>query len=84
MTTPIDQVRGWLAGAQRVVALTGAGISTDSGIPDYRELNARLMAATGWQVVAVPGVAFHFRLEIWRVGPGARSQTGRQTAGHFD
>jgi phenylalanine-4-hydroxylase len=26
------------------------------GIPDYRELNARLMAATGWQVVAVPGL----------------------------
>lgn len=27
-----------------------------SGIPDYRELNARLMAATGWSVVAVPGL----------------------------
>ncbi|MEP7349489.1 MAG: phenylalanine 4-monooxygenase [Sphingorhabdus sp.] len=26
------------------------------GIPDYRELNSRLMAATGWQVVAVPGL----------------------------
>jgi phenylalanine-4-hydroxylase len=26
------------------------------GIPDYRELNARLMAATGWRVVAVPGL----------------------------
>jgi phenylalanine-4-hydroxylase len=26
------------------------------GIPDYRELNARLMDATGWQVVAVPGL----------------------------
>ena len=26
------------------------------GIPDYRELNVRLMAATGWQVVAVPGL----------------------------
>jgi phenylalanine-4-hydroxylase len=26
------------------------------GIPDYAELNARLMAATGWQVVAVPGL----------------------------
>jgi phenylalanine-4-hydroxylase len=26
------------------------------GIPDYRELNARLTAATGWQIVAVPGL----------------------------
>jgi phenylalanine-4-hydroxylase len=26
------------------------------GIPDYAELNQRLMAATGWQVVAVPGL----------------------------
>jgi phenylalanine-4-hydroxylase len=26
------------------------------GIPDFAELNVRLMAATGWQVVAVPGL----------------------------
>lgn len=26
------------------------------GIPDYRDLNARLTDATGWQVVAVPGL----------------------------
>ncbi|MCC7394066.1 MAG: phenylalanine 4-monooxygenase [Sphingomonadaceae bacterium] len=26
------------------------------GIPDFRTLNERLMAATGWQVVAVPGL----------------------------
>ena len=26
------------------------------GIPDYRELNARLTAATGWRVIAVPGL----------------------------
>src|SRR3546814_774505 len=26
------------------------------GIPDYRDLNARLMDATGWRVVAVPGL----------------------------
>jgi NAD-dependent deacetylase len=32
----ITQVQAWLERAQRVVALTGAGISTDSGIPDFR------------------------------------------------
>ncbi len=32
----IAQVRGWLEQAQSVVALTGAGISTESGIPDFR------------------------------------------------
>ncbi len=29
---------------------------TKPGIPDYRELNDRLVAATGWSVVAVPGL----------------------------
>ncbi|MFL6205009.1 MAG: SIR2 family NAD-dependent protein deacylase [Acidimicrobiales bacterium] len=32
----IEQARGLLAGARRVVVLTGAGISTDSGIADFR------------------------------------------------
>lgn len=32
----ITQVRRWVDDAQRIVVLTGAGISTDSGIPDFR------------------------------------------------
>jgi NAD-dependent deacetylase len=32
----IAQAREWVDGAERVVVLTGAGISTDSGIPDFR------------------------------------------------
>lgn len=35
----IEQVRQWVAAAKRVVVLTGAGISTDSGIPDFRGPN---------------------------------------------
>ncbi len=32
----MEMVAGWLREAERVVAFTGAGISTESGIPDFR------------------------------------------------
>jgi NAD-dependent deacetylase len=35
-TDRIDTVRQWISASRRVVVLTGAGISTDSGIPDFR------------------------------------------------
>ena len=36
MADPIDLARTWVASSIRIVALTGAGISTESGIPDFR------------------------------------------------
>jgi len=36
MASEIDRVRRWVDDAKRIVVLTGAGISTDSGIPDFR------------------------------------------------
>jgi NAD-dependent deacetylase len=35
----LAEVAGWLSSARAVVALTGAGISTESGIPDFRGPN---------------------------------------------
>jgi NAD-dependent deacetylase len=36
MTGDIDQLKQMMVDANRIVAFTGAGISTESGIPDYR------------------------------------------------
>lgn len=36
MTSEIARLAGWFAGARRAVVFTGAGVSTESGIPDFR------------------------------------------------
>ena len=32
----IETIARWIVGSERIVAFTGAGVSTDSGIPDFR------------------------------------------------
>ncbi len=39
MTTPLDELTHLIATARRIVVFTGAGISTESGIPDFRSPN---------------------------------------------
>jgi NAD-dependent deacetylase len=34
--TAVDQARALVQAAERIVVVTGAGTSTDSGVPDFR------------------------------------------------
>jgi NAD-dependent deacetylase len=38
-TVALEEIAGWVRHARSVVVLTGAGISTESGIPDFRGPN---------------------------------------------
>jgi NAD-dependent deacetylase len=79
----VSTVRGWIRAAERIVVLTGAGISTDSGIPDFRGPQglwtrnpAAEKLATLQHYLADPEVrrrAWQARLEsaAWRAEPNA-------------
>ena len=86
-TTPtgIDTVRAWIAAAERIVVLTGAGISTDSGIPDFRGPNgiwtknpAAEKAATLQHYLADP----ELRRASWRNRLENRHDVVEPNAGH--
>ncbi|HEY5014001.1 MAG TPA: Sir2 family NAD-dependent protein deacetylase [Acidimicrobiia bacterium] len=80
---PLDEIAGWLRGARHVVVLTGAGISTESGIPDFRGPNgiwtkdpAAEKAANIEHYLADPELRARswqnrLRSEIWEAKPNA-------------
>ena len=82
----IETVRTWIDNAKRIVVLTGAGISTDSGIPDFRgpqgqwtkDPQAEKMA-TIQHYVAEPEV----RKRSWRDRLNSPAWAAKPNAGHL-
>ena len=82
----VDSVRSWIDAARRVVVLTGAGISTDSGIPDFRGPQgvwtrnpAAEKQTTIQNYLAEPDV----RKAAWRARLEHTAWTARPNSGHL-
>ena len=74
VTALADEVRGWVDAAERVVVLAGAGISTDSGIPDFRGPNGV------W--TRNPGAEKRATLEHYMADPAVRRDSWRARLDH--
>ncbi len=96
--TPPDEVAAWIAAARSVVALTGAGISTESGIPDFRgpegvwtrDPRAERLSNIGYYIAdeRIRQEAWRRRVEhpAWRARPNAghRALVDLERAGHLE
>ena len=85
MADDLDQIAGWLRDAEHIVVLTGAGISTESGIPDFRGPNGVWTKDPGAEQRATiqhyVADADH-RRDVWRRRAEGEVFHGAPNAGH--
>ena len=86
MTSDVQEAAEWVRTAHRVVVLTGAGMSTDSGIPDFRgpnglwTKNPDAEKASTLQHYLADG---ELRKRSWRSRVDAPLFTAQPNAGHY-
>ncbi len=81
----LDQVRGWIDDSERIVVLTGAGISTDSGIPDFRGPKGvwtRNPAAEKLSTIDTYLADPEVRRQAWRSRLDSRAWSAEPNSGH--
>ena len=84
-SSSINAVRRWIDSSKRIVALTGAGISTDSGIPDFRGpqgLWTRNPAAEKMSDIRYYVADREVRKASWQVRLASPVWTAQPNAGH--
>jgi NAD-dependent deacetylase len=84
--TSLDTARALVGAASRVVALTGAGISTDSGIPDFRGPNGLWTRDPEAEKLATIGVYRRdpdARRRAWAKRLDSKIWARSPNAGHF-
>lgn len=87
----IDEVRSLLRPEQRLLFITGAGLSADSGLPTYRGTGGLYDAGrptrhgvsieealSGWMLESEPEVTWEYLHEIERAARGAKPNRGHE------
>ncbi len=85
MSASIETIRTWVGEARRIVVLSGAGISTESGIPDFRGPNG--LWTRDPEAEKLSDIRYYLadpevRRKAWQKRLGNPAWTAQPNAGH--
>jgi len=81
---PLEQARQWVRQARRIAVLTGAGVSAESGVPTFRDVQVGLWANFRAEDLATPEAFRAHPQRVWDWYAARRAQLAQvqPNAGH--